>query len=68
MNSVLLPIHIAAGGLALVLGALALSVKKGETVYRHFWRDVLLVVEGSPPSPFASDRPIRSHDTATPAQ
>jgi uncharacterized membrane protein len=35
MNSVLLPIHIAAGGLALVLGALALSVKKGGTVHRR---------------------------------
>ena len=31
----LLPIHIAAGGLALVLGALALSVKKGGTVHRR---------------------------------
>ena len=35
MNSVLLPIHIAAGGLALVLGALALSVKKGGTTHRR---------------------------------
>ena len=35
MNSVLLPIHIAAGGLALVLGAVALSVKKGGTVHRR---------------------------------
>jgi hypothetical protein len=31
----LLPIHIAAGGLALVLGALALLVKKGGTVHRR---------------------------------
>ena len=35
MNSILLPIHIAAGGLALVLGALALSVKKGGTIHRR---------------------------------
>jgi len=35
MNGMLLPIHIAAGGLALVLGALALSVKKGGTVHRR---------------------------------
>ena len=32
---VLLPIHIAAGGLALVLGAVALSVKKGGTIHRR---------------------------------
>lgn len=31
----LLPIHIAAGGLALVLGAVALVVKKGGTVHRR---------------------------------
>jgi uncharacterized membrane protein len=35
MNSMLLPIHIAAGGLALVLGALALLVKKGGTIHRR---------------------------------
>jgi uncharacterized membrane protein len=35
MNSPILPIHIAAGGLALVLGAVALSVKKGGTVHRR---------------------------------
>src|ERR1700704_1873496 len=35
MNSPLLPIHIAAGGLALVFGAVALSVKKGGTVHRR---------------------------------
>ncbi len=35
MNSMVLPIHIAAGGLALVLGAVALSVKKGGTVHRR---------------------------------
>jgi uncharacterized membrane protein len=35
MNSMLLPIHIAAGGLALVLGALALCVKKGGTLHRR---------------------------------
>jgi hypothetical protein len=29
----LLPIHIAAGGLAIVLGAVALSVKKGGTIH-----------------------------------
>ena len=31
----LLPIHIAAGGLAIVLGAVALSVKKGGTLHRR---------------------------------
>jgi hypothetical protein len=31
----LLPIHIAAGGLAIVLGAVALSAKKGGTVHRR---------------------------------
>jgi uncharacterized membrane protein len=31
----LLPIHVAAGGLALVLGAVALSVKKGGTLHRR---------------------------------
>src|SRR5262249_45442837 len=31
----LLPIHIAAGGLAMVLGAVALSVKKGGTLHRR---------------------------------
>jgi len=31
----LLPIHIAAGGLALVLGAVALMVKKGGTIHRR---------------------------------
>jgi len=31
---VLLPIHIAAGGLAIILGAIALSVKKGRTIHR----------------------------------
>ena len=31
----LLPIHIAAGGLAIVLGAVALAVKKGGTVHRR---------------------------------
>ena len=35
MNSMLLPIHIAAGGLAIVLGAVALSVKKGGTIHRR---------------------------------
>lgn len=35
MNSMLLPIHIAAGGLAIVLGAVALSVKKGGTTHRR---------------------------------
>jgi uncharacterized membrane protein len=32
---VFLPIHIAAGGLAIVLGAVALSVKKGGTIHRR---------------------------------
>ena len=32
--SMLLPIHVAAGGLALVLGAVALLVKKGGTIHR----------------------------------
>jgi hypothetical protein len=31
----LLPIHIAAGGLAILLGAVALSVKKGGTIHRR---------------------------------
>jgi hypothetical protein len=31
----LLPVHIAAGGLAIVLGAVALSVKKGGTLHRR---------------------------------
>src|SRR5688572_29540970 len=31
----LLPIHIAAGGLAIVLGAIALSVKKGGRIHRR---------------------------------
>jgi uncharacterized membrane protein len=31
----LLPIHIAAGGLALVLGAVALRARKGGTVHRR---------------------------------
>src|SRR5215210_5404413 len=35
MNSMLLPIHIAAGGLALVLGTVALLVKKGGTIHRR---------------------------------
>jgi len=35
MNTPLLPIHIAAGGLALILGAVALSVKKGGTIHRR---------------------------------
>ena len=33
--NLLLPIHIAAGGLAIVLGAVALSVKKGATLHRR---------------------------------
>jgi len=33
--NLLLPIHIAAGGLAIVLGAVALSVKKGGTIHRR---------------------------------
>ncbi len=39
----LLPIHIAAGGLAIVLGAVALSVKKGGTIHR---RSGLLFMHG----------------------
>jgi uncharacterized membrane protein len=35
MSNPILPIHIAAGGVALVLGAVALSVKKGGTVHRR---------------------------------
>src|SRR5258706_8977174 len=35
MLHMLLPIHVAAGGLALVLGAVALSVKKGGTIHRR---------------------------------
>src|SRR5690242_19487605 len=37
----LLPIHIAAGGLAIVLGAVALAVKKGGNIH---WRSGLLFV------------------------
>src|SRR2546427_2202506 len=33
--NMLLPIHVAAGGLAIVLGAVALSLKKGGTVHRR---------------------------------
>jgi uncharacterized membrane protein len=40
----LLPIHIAAGGLAIVLGAVALLVKKGGTIHR---RSGLLSLERS---------------------
>jgi uncharacterized membrane protein len=35
MNSLLLPIHVAAGGFALVLGAVALLAKKGKTLHRR---------------------------------
>ena len=35
MPCMILPIHIAAGGLAMVLGAVALSVKKGSTLHRR---------------------------------
>jgi hypothetical protein len=35
MHLLLLPIHIAAGGLAIVLGAVALIVKKGGTLHRR---------------------------------
>jgi uncharacterized membrane protein len=35
MHSPLLPIHIAAGGLALILGAVALVVKKGGNIHRR---------------------------------
>jgi hypothetical protein len=35
MNTTLLPIHIVAGGLALVLGAVALMVKKGGAIHRR---------------------------------
>ena len=35
MAAMLLPIHIAAGGLAIVLGATALLVKKGGTIHRR---------------------------------
>jgi uncharacterized membrane protein len=31
----LLPIHVAAGGLAIVLGAVALAVKKGGALHRR---------------------------------
>ena len=65
----LLPIHVAAGGLALVLGAVALLAKKGGTVHRRSGllfvyamvvrRDVLLVVEGPRPPHVASARPER---------
>jgi uncharacterized membrane protein len=35
LHAFLLPIHIAAGGLAIVLGAVALLVKKGGTIHRR---------------------------------
>lgn len=35
MSQAILPIHIAAGGLAIVLGGVALSVKKGGTIHRR---------------------------------
>jgi uncharacterized membrane protein len=35
MHDMLLPVHIAAGGLAVVLGAVALIVKKGGTLHRR---------------------------------
>ena len=35
IHSTVLPIHIAAGGLAMILGAVALSVKKGRTIHRR---------------------------------
>ncbi len=35
IHSVVLAIHVAAGGLAIVLGAVALSVKKGGTIHRR---------------------------------
>jgi len=35
MHNMLLPIHIAAGGFAMVLGAVALIVKKGGTLHRR---------------------------------
>ncbi len=34
MHDILLPIHIAAGGIAMILGALALFVKKGGNFHR----------------------------------
>ena len=38
IHDLILPIHIAAGGLAIVLGAVALSVKKGGTIHRRIGR------------------------------
>jgi len=35
MHIMLLPIHIAAGGLAIILGAVALAVSKGSTLHRR---------------------------------
>jgi len=35
IHSIVLAVHLAAGGLAIVLGALALSVKKGGTIHRR---------------------------------
>jgi len=46
----LLPIHVAAGGLAIVLGAVALSVKKGGTLHRRsglLFVYAMLVMSGS---------------------
>ena len=57
MNSVLLPIHIAAGGLALLLGAVALVVKKGGTVHRRSAGWAGVVPEGQlPPLPKPAGR------------
>jgi uncharacterized membrane protein len=49
--SVLLPIRIAGGGLALVLGAVALVVKKGGTIHRgsELLFVYAMVVMGVPP-------------------
>ncbi|HUK86903.1 MAG TPA: DUF2306 domain-containing protein [Terriglobales bacterium] len=38
LHSIVLAIHVAAGGLAIVLGAVALSVKKGGTIHRRSGR------------------------------
>ena len=48
MNAVL-PVHIAAGGVAMILGAVALTAKKGGRIHR-LRRDVLLAVESARPS------------------
>jgi hypothetical protein len=54
----LLPIHIAAGGLAIVLGATALFVKKGGTIHRRSGMLFVyaMLVMGTPPRSWSFSR------------